>query len=274
MNSKVYSMSAIHTFKRCPKQFQIKYKWLLDGTKESPALAYGTSFHKLMQQRAKGIEWDRTAVDPAVLDVAQTFLEYNSFPTNIVSADDPYYINVEGTWIRITPDLVYLRNDVYVIRDWKTFEKWPSNDADLDFQAHVYLALMQKHFGKKHYVEFEHVYVRKTPPYVPKDKAGNSWLPGECYRTDPLIPSQVELDKAYAELVFDLQMMQQADKASTYTRTALKGGGYMDCERCSVKEICKADKVTPPGEQPNLYGIAIPREEEKVPDDILLRGGR
>lgn len=262
----VYSMSAISTWKRCPKKFQIQYKWLLDGLQESQALTDGTTYHKLFEQAAKGIKWDRSQIDPNIYAVAFDCLLHNPLPANIVSADDPYYIEVAGVMIRYTPDLVYVRDGVYVIRDWKTFTMWPSYDADLDFQAHVYMALLRKHFDGAR-VEFEHFYVRKTPPNVPKDKKGNEWSVDECYRVDPLIVSDVELDKAYDELCWDIDTMREAGEFEQYSRTALKGGGYTDCSRCSVKEICKQDKVTPPGEVIDLRYISRKREPETMPTE-------
>jgi hypothetical protein len=266
---KVYSMSAVQTYKRCAKKFEIQYEFLLDGAKRSAALEMGSNFHKIMERFAKGEQLADIShdSDPEMFDVAVAYLSHNGFPSGEMWAEEPIYVKVlPDTYIRFTPDLLFRLGDTYVIRDYKTFSKLPSRDHDLDFQARLYITLAMKHLGTKDVV-FEHEYVRTTPPNVPKDKADNVWEPYECYMTDQLVISESEARQIYKELIQDLKMLEIAREDKFYTRSPQKGGGYMDCDKCSVKELCKADLANNGLQNIDLSYNIVKREPLLLPEE-------
>lgn len=263
-------MSAISTFKRCGKKFDIQYRKLLDGVRESPAMELGTNFHKIMEEYAKTGNMGESVLGD-IEHVACDYVHYNGFPNrdSIISAEDPLYIEVlPEVYVRCTMDLVYKKDDYIVIRDYKTFSKSPTLDIELDFQARVYIALLMKHF-KTDKVSFEHVYVRTTPPNVPKDKAGKCWEPSECYITDTLVVGEEEAAVIMGELQSDLLILEYCEKTDAYTRNNIKGGGYMDCNRCSVKELCKAELQHGSLDLIDLTYLAVKREPIELPEALL-----
>jgi CRISPR/Cas system-associated exonuclease Cas4 (RecB family) len=265
----VLSMSAVSTFMRCKKKYQYQYEMLLDGIKENEAMAEGTAFHSIMADYARtGKEPD----DSPMGDVARIYLQHRKMPTDIVLVEEPIYCELlEGVYVRGTCDLIYRDTDgVLVIRDWKTFAKLPSMDSDLDFQARLYIALVMRKY-KTTNVRFEHVYVRKTPPNIPKDKAGKCWEIEECYITPPpILMSLHEVMTLVQEVKWELENLLYTKKHGRYTRSPQKGGGYDACSFCSVKEICKAELTTGELSESTLYGISRKRE----PIDLSLFDGR
>lgn len=262
----VVSMSGLQAFKRCSKKYQIQYEYFLDGLQKSEAMEEGTTFHELMKQYA--LTRTMPEIDSSILDVAKAFLKYNKFPENIIAAEKPMYVKIQGVHLRCTFDLLYKDGDTLVIRDWKTFSNSPSYDADLDFQAKTYLVCASELFETTN-IRFEHVYVRRTPPYVPKDKKMNEWLPDECYiYPTPIIPSELELIKTRDEINWDLCNLRHSKTENFYTRTNLKGGGYDSCDRCSVKEICKIDASVQEFTNDLAYGISINREPIVILEEL------
>jgi CRISPR/Cas system-associated exonuclease Cas4 (RecB family) len=261
----VLSMSAISTFLRCKKKYEIQYEKLLDGIKENEAMAEGTAFHSIMARYARG---EGVGDKSPMGVVAKIYLEHKAFPSDIVLVEEPIYIQfLEGVYIRGTCDLIYKDEDgTLVIRDWKTFARLPSLDADLDFQARLYIALVM-HKYKTSNVRFEHVYVRKTPPGIPKDKAGNCWTPEECYITPPpILMSLHEVMTLVQEVKWELENVLYTRKHGRYSRSPQKGGGWQDCSFCSVKEICKAELTLGELTESALYGISRKREPVEIPE--------
>lgn len=264
----VFSMSAVSTFMRCKKKYQINYDLLLDGFRDSAALEEGTNFHEIMAEYAKTGRFP----DPpgSMGDVARTWLEHNTFPCNVLLIESPIYVQfLPGVYIRCTFDLAYKNEDGYVIvRDWKTFAKWPSLDADLDFQARLYIACAMKHF-KTSNVIFEHVYVRRTPPYIPKDAKRNVWEPSDCYLTVPLSISIREASEVVKETQWELENIIATKENGRYSRTNLRGGGYDACSMCSVKELCKVDYQQGGLNEDNIRGISKPHRSDAIPDFLV-----
>lgn len=266
---KVYSMSAVSTWKRCSKKFEFQYVRLIDGIRENAAMTSGTNFHKIMEHYGKTGELPED-IDPAMLEVAVKYLDYNKFPDfrSIISAEEPIYVEVlKDVYIRCSMDLVYRRGDGITIRDYKTFDRSPTRDIDLDFQARTYITLAALHFQTED-IMFEHDYVRRTAPYVPKDKAGNTWSPSECYFRDELVMSTDEMASMLRELQYDLKQLMLAEDTPFFTRSHQKGGGYDDCSKCSVKEVCKMDLVNPGLIDIDLTGMVIEREPVTLPEGV------
>jgi hypothetical protein len=133
-----------------------------------------------------------------------------------------------------------------VCRDYKTFEKAPSLDADLDFQAKSYIAtLMQKYQTDK--VRFEHVYIRRYPPNVPKQtRAGDSWTPDECYFYEPIVIPKAEAKILWGEVCVAAIMIERKSTVSVtppgmWYRVPLKGASPYTCGSCFYKGVCKAE---------------------------------
>ncbi len=262
----VISMSALQTFLRCGKKYEIQYEMLLDGVKENEAMAEGTAFHSIMAHYATYGQLPDE--DSPMRDVASAWLRENEFPKNVVLVEEPIYVQfLDGVYVRCTFDLVYRDMESLVVRDWKTFARLPSLDADLDFQARLYIVCAMKHF-KTSKVRFEHVYVRRTPPYIPHNKKGDVWDPQECYQTMPLVISLYEATKIADETTWELQRLLETSKSKRFTRTNLKGGGYDACPSCSVKEICKVNLLQDDLTEDMLRGISTKREPIEIPEGL------
>ena len=260
----VFSMSAISTWMRCKMKYKYMYELLLDGVKENEAMAEGTAFHTIMADYAKTRQLEDTS---PMGDVARVYLNHRAFPNTVVLVEEPIYVEfLNGVYVRGTCDLIYKDEDgTLVVRDWKTFARLPSLDSDLDFQARLYIALVMRHFRTTK-VRFEHEYVRRTPPFIPKDKAGNVWQPEDCYLTESILVSVAECAQIVQEVRWELENLLKTRETGAYTRTNLKGGGYSDCNACSVKEICKVELTNGELNDSLLYGISRKRD----PIDILL----
>jgi PD-(D/E)XK nuclease superfamily len=247
---------------RCKKKYQYQYEMLLDGVKENEAMAEGTAFHSIMADYARTGQLE--AGSP-MGDVARVYLEHRKFPTEIVLIEEPIYVEfLAGVYVRGTCDLIYRYGNTLVVRDWKTFARLPSLDSDLDFQARLYIALVMRHY-KTSSVRFEHEYVRRTPPGIPKDKAGNCWDPSDCYLTESICVSLREAMTIVQEVKWELETLLKTRETGNYTRTNLKGGGYDACSACSVKEICKAELTNGELNDSLLYGISRKREPIDLP---------
>jgi hypothetical protein len=248
-------------------KYKYQYELLLDGVKENEAMAEGISFHTIMAGYAKTRTIGETSLPMG--DVASVYLTHRKFPTNIRLVEEPIYVEfLPGVYVRGTCDLIYESEDgTLVVRDWKTFARLPSLDSDLDFQARLYIALVMRHY-KTTKVRFEHEYVRKTPPFIPKDKAGNVWQPEDCYLTESIVVSVAECAQIVQEVRWELESLLKTKENGNYTRTNLKGGGYDSCASCSVKEICKAELTNGELNDSLLYGISRKREAIEIPEDL------
>lgn len=240
---------------------------LLDGIKENEAMAEGTAFHSIMAEYART---GKLTDESPMGDVARAYLSHQKFPKNVVLVEEAIYVELlDGVYIRGTCDLIYRDSDgTLVIRDWKTFARLPSLDSDLDFQARLYIALVMRKY-KTSAVRFEHVYIRRTPPGIPKDKSGNCWEVDECYITPPpIVMSLREVMTIVQEVKWELENLLSTRETGRYTRSPQKGGGYDDCTKCSVKEICKAELVNGELNDYSLYGISRKRDPTEIPEEL------
>jgi hypothetical protein len=201
-------------------------------------------------------------------EVARAYLKHRNFPSN-TKVEEPIYVEfLSGIYVRGTCDLTYKTEDgTLVVRDWKTFARLPSLDSDLDFQARLYIALVMRQY-KTSKVRFEHEYVRRTCPFIPKDKAGNVWQPEDCYLTESIVVSLREAATIVQEVKWELENLLRTRYTGQYTRTNLKGGGYDSCASCSVKEICKAELTNGELNDYSLYGISRKRDPIEIPEDL------
>lgn len=144
---------------------------------------------------------------------------------------------IPEVWVRMTHDLVYRRrsdNFIYAI-DYKTFERMPTHDYDLDFQARLYIAgLMQKF--KTADVHFEFANVRRAVP-MPVTK----WKEEECYVDQPMVISVEEARNLWEETQFDVAriLLARVWGQKAFSHTDLKGTSPHTCHTCFYKALCK-----------------------------------
>jgi hypothetical protein len=244
----VFSSSAIAAFKRCPKSYQLGYEYNLEPVVTKQYVEDGSNFHRLVAGAAKGeIQYNDESNMWAV------FYEYVSHvrlpaPDKVLMVEDPLYTLLtergfneghEEVYIRTTFDLVYEREDgTIVARDYKTFEKSPTLDLDLDFQGRVYIAaLMRKYPGRE--VEFEYEYVRRVTPGTKNSKG--YWTAEDCYLRFPLVISKREAEEVWKETQWVAEAMLAARESKRFWRTDLKGSSPFTCGSCFFKDLCKAE---------------------------------
>lgn len=276
MDKVVFSSSAIAAFKRCPKSFQLGYEMGLvppPFTKKGEAgtikeyVFEGTEVHEELSGYAnndilpgKGRE--------LMVDVAQQYLKRHPLPTDIISAEEPAYTELmPGVVIRTTFDLVYRRpNGTVVGRDYKTFEKAPSLDLDLDFQGRIYIGALMRRFPECD-VEFEYEYIRRVVPGTKNSKG--YWTEKDCYLTFPLVISRAEADTLWEETQWVAEKMLEARERNRYWRTDLKGKSPFTCGSCFYRNLCSAELEHGELTEQDLSILAPTRKKQ---DDYLPIG--
>jgi len=280
MDPLILSSSSLKLFRNCREAYKLGYVYNLDpiGT-ESEAVENGTAIHKYLEMAAKGqMSWMKDLYEKdSNATVAIKFLYHHPLPENIIMAEDrEFFVKLldDDTWIRCTFDLVYERNGEIVIRDYKTFSRAPSLNLDLDFQARFYIAAAQKHFKKP--VSFEYVFIRQTPPGVPKDKAGKCWEPEECYLFYPLDIPQREADRVWAEAritATDLERaleMYEWDGVGDAVWYHNDRKGFGGCDSCFYKRLCAAENQTGKLDEETIAQLSKPREPLTLPERYRL----
>lgn len=237
----VFSSSAIAAFKRCPKSYQLGYEMGLqpdDTVKDY--VHQGSNFHALAAAHYTRERTDANWSD--MLDVWSEYLAHQAMPEGVLSVEAPTYSELlPDVWVRTTFDLVYERGrgeGPIVGRDYKTFDRAPTLDLDLDFQGRFYIAaLMRKYEGRE--VEFEYEYVRRVPPGT-KNSRG-VWTPEDCYLRFPLIISRREADVVWEEAKWVVESILRAQDRNRFWRTDLKGASPHTCGSCFYRNLCKAE---------------------------------
>jgi hypothetical protein len=267
----VLSASALDLFKRCRKAYQLGYEMNLDPIFTNEAVEQGSTFHALMAQMAsqtgESLKLDTT--DPLSMDsVVSSYIRHrwdiDSY--EIISAEKPMYTPlIEGVVLRTTFDLVYRKGQEVFIRDYKTFAAAPTYDVDLDFQGRIYIAAMMKQL-KSDRVRFEYEYVRRTPPNVPKDKAGKHWTPDECYINVPLIISKREAAALWHETQWVAADLLRAREEGRWYRQDRKG--WNGCQSCFYKDLCKAEVQLGVLDDATINMLSKPREPMEMPNDL------
>jgi hypothetical protein len=252
-NPLVLSSSALGAFKRCPKSFELNYVRGFQ-TPTNRAVEEGASFHEMIAKAALGMPQEKLIAEycgQAMLPVVLAYLKYKKLPGVILSAEQPLYTKIlPSVWIRSTFDLMYGVADMVdpVIRDYKTFANAPNLDVELNFQSKLYAALAKEHFGLASPPRFEFEYVRRTPPYVEKDKKGGVWTADECYKTWPVYVSSREADMLMAEtreickhILVVLKTWEPSDPRMYRVAQTTSGFSAFSCDGCFVRELCKAE---------------------------------
>jgi len=257
---RVYSMSAIKAFKRCPKSFWFNYIKGLQKIVVPDVVENGTSFHKIAQAYAEikrdnlGLEgltaFQNTFQQDPMFQVFAAWFSRRAVDEfsdmEIISVEEPWYLQVHyNVWIRITPDLVYVKDGWIYIRDYKTFSKAPSDpDASLNFQAKLYIGIV----GMYQKAQFEHYYVRQDLYHTGK-MSNIRWTAEESYFCEPLKISQQE---AIRELVYTQRLVEYLEYLHLdgtpydYYHVDHAGTSPFTCHTCFFKDVCKAESEVGP----------------------------
>lgn len=246
----------------------------------SAAASGGTDFHRILEAEAKGEMWPNNSMQ----DVAYQYIKHNPLPEDILGIEEPVYaklldrapIGYESrhgvdyspeVWLRCTFDLIYRRPDGWVVaRDYKTFDKDVTADVDLDFQSRLYTAVLRRRYGND--VEFEFVNVRRTPPNVPKDKAGKWWTPEECYHTVPIYLSGHEVNEIWRESQDAARDLVRARYEKRWYRQPLKSGPH-SCGSCFYREMCKMDLAQGGLGPDDLENLSTERAPLVLPEEYI-----
>jgi len=226
-------------------------------TETNRAVEEGASFHEMIAKVALGMPQEKLIAEycgQAMLPVVLAYLKYKPLPGVILAAEQPLYTKIlPSVWIRATFDLMYRSPGTLdpVLLDYKTFANAPNLDTELSFQCKLYAALAQAHFGAEYPPCFEFENVRRTPPYVEKDKKGGVWTPDECYKTWPVYVSSREAAVLMAEATElckrILQLLKTYEPGDPrFYRVPLMTSGFsaFSCGGCFVRELCKSEAST------------------------------
>jgi len=252
----ILSSSALSAFKRCPKSFELQYVRGFQ-TETNRAVEEGASFHEIIAKAALGVPQEKLIADyvgQPMLPVALGYLKHKGIRGVTLAVEQPLYTKIlPSVWIRTTFDRVYnlLPDSSPTILDYKTFSNAPNLDVELNFQCKLYCVLTMEHFGLENPPRFEFEYVRRTPPFIEKDKKGGVWTPDDCYKTWPIYISSREAAVLKAELLADCERILHTLKTwepgdPRFSRTALTTSGWsaFSCGTCFVRELCKAEAST------------------------------
>jgi hypothetical protein len=299
MQPLVISSSGLSAYRRCPKSFQLQYEWGGSGLQYNGVPGYvtdGADFHMFAATAAKFYrgdkdlpeDYDDMQVNQAMYNVFSHWMgqrgqkEFEAMQEILHVDEEPiltllYEVDWKtygvGTglkvYLRTTFDLVYRDTDDWiVIRDYKTFEKMPSLDADLDFQARGYIAaIMKKYHTRK--VRFEHVYIRRVPPGT-KNSRG-FWSENECYVYAPIVIGADEAKRVWAEAQATVEAIVRTRElgGAHWWRTDLKGKSPFTCGSCFMKEPCKLEMETGELDLTTLELMNyVPREPLAVPEPV------
>jgi hypothetical protein len=263
----VFSSSAIAAYKRCPKSYDLGYERGLEPVTIPEYVEQGASFHALMAMAAKG-DYAFPDTGDGMTDVARAYLEHKPLPEGVLMVEEPLYTPlIDGVYLRTTFDLVYERPDGTIVgRDYKTFERAPTLDLDLDFQGRIYIsALMLKFPGRP--VEFEYEYVRRSVPGTKNSKG--YWTERDCYLNFPLVISRREAEDIWRETQWVAEAMLVSRETGRYWRTDLKGSSPFTCGSCFYRDLCKAELEHGQLDEQDLAILAPNRKEPiELPEGV------
>jgi hypothetical protein len=240
------SMSALQTFIRCPKKFELQYiKGIVDDKPDGEALEKGTRIHKYFEMYLKGkaSELDWTTEEGVLVS---TYLKHNPVTDKPSHIEETLSVKVSPfVELTFTPDVMFRNPEKGIVDvwDWKSFSKMPTLDTDLDFQTNTYLAAVAQLCPAYNKFRFVHKHLRTTAPLVPKDKAGNAWTLQECYFEQVTVLSRAELNEVWedteeriTEIIRDINRIN-----AKWKRTYLRGFDFNSCGHCPVKGLCNQD---------------------------------
>lgn len=239
----VLSYSDIALYKKCPEAFELGSARLIQPRKTSEAADLGTAFHAnlAIATNDRGIDLAEDYGD-AMAIVAHEYIKHNPLPTlaDTLAVEDPQYTKLlRGVWLRTTFDLVYRDESGWIVgRDYKTFEKSPALDVDLDFQGRIYIAALMRAFNTND-VRFEYEYVRRVPPGTRNSKG--AWSVEECYINVPVVIARREADELWAETQEWARAILRARRTGKFPRAGTRKEFGSPCLGCWYSDLCKAE---------------------------------
>ena len=265
----VLSTTDLQHFKRCRKLFDYSYvRGLSPVGNTSEPMQMGSEFHAILASEAReqyfGEPYPFNPTSP-MLDVAYQYVKNHPLPSHIIAAEEPMYTPLliphsatpatPTVILRTTLDLVYLRNDVLVGRDYKTFAAAPSMDVDLDFQGSLYATVLAKTYPQYKRHEFEWEYVRRETGRILK--AGyKEWPIEDRYINITRVMNDIEIETTWLETQeIALDVVRAIDENRLY-RQDLKAGPH-SCDNCFFNALCKAEYSQGPLTEGTLSLLAV-----------------
>lgn len=289
-------MSALQSFKRCPKSFYYKEVLHREGP-TSERVQEGSEFHEILEYAARYVKglvtFDELKAHCAGRDmfpVAQEYLQHHPLPTaeDILLIEDPIYTmllpedvehSLPAVFVRTTYDKVWRDENGWIVGDdYKTFSKMPSGDAlmgDLDFQARLYMKTLQLLFNTLD-VKFRWRYVRNEVARELKGQGLVAWPIDERYVDVEIVAAQHELNEIWLETqaiawrIRHLLVAQRLDAElanfpmeSLFYRVDLKGSSPHTCGQCFVRDLCKAHLAQGELDDQTIDIVSLPRNEAR-----------
>lgn len=303
-------MTSFQSYLRCRKSFYYGDVLQRSPLRTNDAVEDGLRFHEIMadigraQMTAKQIVEKYGESDP-MLQVAGAYLRQHPLRGETLFIEEPLYTLVlpendpalrgalpmgepassENRWtspavyIRTTFDRVARENDWIHGEDYKTFERAPTFDDDLNFQFRTYTGALWHHF-KTDRVSFTARYVRRAVPGSPKGAwdieedgefysvtAGgkrtrkDKWLTSECYKDNEIVMAQHEVEAMWSELQdIARDMVRNIYVEPRWYRTPLAVGPH-SCNSCFVRDLCSAELRTGTLSKDDLEMLSAPRDD-------------
>lgn len=235
--------SALVLFRRCRKAYQLGYEERINpGT--SAAAADGSSIHAHLESFAKtGNVLPADPGDELMQEVAIEYINNRGLSGQTLLVEEPMYTKLlPNVYLRTTLDRVYRStdvNDTVVGVDYKTFEKAPTFDLELDPQGGLYVAALMRKY-KTDDVRFEYEYIRRVPPGSKNSKG--FWSVDDCYKRAEIIISRREADLFWDDAVDTAKDMLRARKEGRFYRSGTRVEFGSPCLGCFYIDLCKAEK--------------------------------
>jgi hypothetical protein len=239
----IISYSALAAFKNCPKSYEIEYEWMRESKHANEAVKKGSLFHRYMELIVKNPE-----VMPAILPedeggkmwhIAVDYIYARGLPSDIMATEESLYWEVMPDVVfRVTPDLLYRKDNTIICRDWKTFGKRPSLDIHISDQARFYIITLEALYNMP--VEFEFVYVRSERIGIPRPRSP-AWNQQDSYFTVPYSLSALQKQRTKIDLVESIRSLLEARRLNQWYRTGRTGYGMASCTGCFQRPLCSEE---------------------------------
>ena len=251
-------------WKRCAKAYELGYERLLDpSTTTKECVEDGKAVHKYLEEAANGT-WDGTVDGSMMSLVAAEYLKRKPLPAKGKAEHAIYTELIPGSvYLRCTFDLLYRDDDGFIVgRDYKTFDRSPTLDVDLDFQGRIYTTVLMRKFPG-HPCRFEYEYIRRVPPGT-KNSRG-FWTDDECYINVPLLISEQEAEQLWKETVEVAQYILIMKERKIWPRYDLKAGPH-SCSGCFYKDLCKTELYQGELDAQTIDLLSTPRSPLVLPE--------
>ncbi len=192
------SQSKLKTFRRCPKQYEYKYKEQLEPVRKSVPLALGNWIHSMLEAHYKGEDWletygelthkfngflgeekehygDLPGISARLMNGYMDFWEEEDKNLEVISVEEDFEVDIgKGLLFKFKPDMIVRdkRDGVVSCWDHKSNKHLPDTEwRNTDIQSTLYLWALNQ-LGIK-VDQFVFNYIRTKPPTIPRmTKAG------------------------------------------------------------------------------------------------------